>query len=250
MTWSSARTRRAATFRTPPRRANSARRSEARWSRFYRCSKGAKGSAFITSDSQANLPIGCLLKARRRRLVSARAAEELFRCFRLCWFLGLKAPQTARIAVAEMVMCDAQVIDASEPTHVGRRAQTTIPRAIRRLLMLRENGRCIGPGCKNATFAQAHHLTARADGGRHDRGPADYRGTAIDRARVQARGRNALRRSAQSSGLLAKRCCALRSGCWRRKGGVGLVSATRRAGPSLEVRDPVRAESACARRCT
>jgi hypothetical protein len=25
-----------------------------------------------------------------------------------------------------------------------------------------ENGRCIVPGCKNATFAQAHHLTARA----------------------------------------------------------------------------------------
>jgi hypothetical protein len=71
-------------------------------------------------------------------------------------------------AIAEMVLCDAQVIDASEPTHVGQKAKTTIPRAIRRLVMLRDNGRCIVPGCRNSTFVQAHHLTARADGGRHD----------------------------------------------------------------------------------
>jgi hypothetical protein len=71
-------------------------------------------------------------------------------------------------AVAEMVLCDAQVIDASEPTHVGQKAKTTIPRAIRRLVMLRDNGRCIVPGCRNSTFVQAHHLTSRADGGRHD----------------------------------------------------------------------------------
>jgi hypothetical protein len=71
-------------------------------------------------------------------------------------------------AVAEMVLCDAQVIDASDPTHVGQKAKTTIPRAIRRLVMLRDNGRCIVPGCRNATFVQVHHLTGRADGGGHD----------------------------------------------------------------------------------
>jgi hypothetical protein len=71
-------------------------------------------------------------------------------------------------AVAEMVLCDAQVIDASDPTHVGQKAKTTIPRAIRRLVMLRDNRRCVVPGCTNSTFVQAHHLTARADGGRHD----------------------------------------------------------------------------------
>jgi hypothetical protein len=71
-------------------------------------------------------------------------------------------------AVAEMVLCDAQVIDASEPTHVGQKAKPTIPRAIRRLVMLRDNRRCIVPGCTNSIFVQAHHLTARADGGRHD----------------------------------------------------------------------------------
>jgi hypothetical protein len=71
-------------------------------------------------------------------------------------------------AVAEMVLCDAQVIDASEQTHVGQKVKSTIPRAIRRLVMLRDNGRCIVPGCTNSTFVQAHHLTARADGGRHD----------------------------------------------------------------------------------
>ena len=71
-------------------------------------------------------------------------------------------------AVAEMVMCDAQVIDGTEPTHVGQKVKSTIPRAVRRLVMLRDNGRCIVPGCSNSTFVQAHHLTARADGGRHD----------------------------------------------------------------------------------
>jgi hypothetical protein len=71
-------------------------------------------------------------------------------------------------AVAEMVLCDAQVIDASDPTHVGQKAKSTIPRAIRRLVLLRDNGGCIVPGCTNATFVQAHHLTARADGGQHD----------------------------------------------------------------------------------
>jgi hypothetical protein len=71
-------------------------------------------------------------------------------------------------AVAEMVLCDAQVIDASDPTHVGQKAKTTIPRAIRRLVMLRDNGRCGVPGCTNSTFVQAHQLTARTDGGRHD----------------------------------------------------------------------------------
>jgi hypothetical protein len=71
-------------------------------------------------------------------------------------------------AVAEMVMCDAQVIDASDSTHMGQKAKQTIPRAIRRLVMLRDNGRCVVPGCRNSTFVQVHHLTARADGGRHD----------------------------------------------------------------------------------
>jgi hypothetical protein len=111
-------------------------------------------------------------------------------------------------AVAEMVLCDAQVIDASDPTHVGQKAKTTIPRAIRRLVMLRDNRRCVVPGCTNSTFVQAHHLTARADGGRHDRTilgvfaariigqcttSADCRGTAVDGAFIQARRWNALR---------------------------------------------------------
>jgi hypothetical protein len=82
--------------------------------------------------------------------------------------IGNGAAHPIAPAVVEMVMCDAQVIDASEQTHVGQKAKHTIPRAIRRLVMLRDNGRCIVPGCMNSTFVQAHHLTPRADGGRHD----------------------------------------------------------------------------------
>jgi hypothetical protein len=71
-------------------------------------------------------------------------------------------------AIAEMVMCDAQVIDASDRTQVGPRATQTIPPAIRRQVLLRDNGRCIVRGCRNTIALHVHHLTPRSDGGRHD----------------------------------------------------------------------------------
>ncbi|MFZ5893640.1 MAG: HNH endonuclease [Myxococcota bacterium] len=94
--------------------------------------------------------------------------------------------------VAEMTQCDAQVIPevaathvgqrasvathvsqrASTATHVGRpvsqRASQTIPPAVRRQVMRRENGRCVVNGCKQATFVDVHHLKPRDEGGRHE----------------------------------------------------------------------------------
>ncbi|MFZ5893681.1 MAG: HNH endonuclease [Myxococcota bacterium] len=79
--------------------------------------------------------------------------------------------------VAEMTRCDAQVIpDAASThaaaTHVGRhvsqRASQTIPPAVRRQVMRRDNGRCVVKGCKHATFVDAHHLKLRSEGGRHE----------------------------------------------------------------------------------
>ncbi|MFZ5892939.1 MAG: HNH endonuclease [Myxococcota bacterium] len=57
---------------------------------------------------------------------------------------------------------------ASAETHVGQRASQTIPPAVRRQVMRRDNGRCIVNGCKHATFVDAHHLKPRSEGGRHE----------------------------------------------------------------------------------
>jgi hypothetical protein len=96
--------------------------------------------------------------------------------------------------VVEMARCDAQHIgristepthvgaprpgkpphvgdgDDAEPTHVGEHTQATqtIPPALRRKVMRRDQGRCVVPGCRHATFVDLHHITARADGGAHD----------------------------------------------------------------------------------
>ncbi len=48
------------------------------------------------------------------------------------------------------------------------RAKQDVPPAVRRLVLRRDRGRCVFPGCCHATFLDLHHITARAAGGRHD----------------------------------------------------------------------------------
>ena len=75
--------------------------------------------------------------------------------------------------VVEMAECDAQRLT----THVGHdhpatpdtnRATQDIPPATRRAVMRRDGGRCVVPGCRNATFLDLHHLALRSEGGDHD----------------------------------------------------------------------------------
>ena len=70
-------------------------------------------------------------------------------------------------AVAEMALCDAQVIGDSADPHVGRATQA-IPPAVRRHVMRRDNGRCVVSGCKQATFVDVHHIVPRAEAGQHE----------------------------------------------------------------------------------
>ena len=98
--------------------------------------------------------------------------------------------------IAEMARCDAQELrlanadgaadsegDAISETHAGHgvdahagrdlgrrrpRATQTIPPAVRRAVLLRDQHRCQVPGCRHATFVDVHHLRARQDGGRHE----------------------------------------------------------------------------------
>ncbi len=52
--------------------------------------------------------------------------------------------------------------------HVGTRAKQTIPPALRRAVLLRDQHRCRVPGCRNATFLDIHHVELRSEGGRNE----------------------------------------------------------------------------------
>jgi hypothetical protein len=67
-----------------------------------------------------------------------------------------------------------------EHPHVGReagvalarqkrqRATQDTPPAIRREVFWRDRGRCVVPGCRNATYVDLHHLDLRSEGGSND----------------------------------------------------------------------------------
>jgi hypothetical protein len=49
-----------------------------------------------------------------------------------------------------------------------QRARQDTPPAIRREVFWRDRGRCIVPGCRNATYVDLHHLDLRSEGGSND----------------------------------------------------------------------------------
>jgi hypothetical protein len=66
------------------------------------------------------------------------------------------------------------VVDAGEhksAAHVGERpsrARQDVPPAVRRLVMRRDGGRCVVPGCRQGIFLDLHHIELRSEGGDHD----------------------------------------------------------------------------------
>ena len=58
--------------------------------------------------------------------------------------------------------------------HVGHavsastRARQSIPPALRRAVLLRDQQRCRVPGCRHASYLDLHHIQLRSEGGRHD----------------------------------------------------------------------------------
>ena len=57
---------------------------------------------------------------------------------------------------------------AHDHAHPRARAKQTIPPALRRAILLRDQQRCRAPGCKNATFLDLHHIKLRSEGGQND----------------------------------------------------------------------------------
>ncbi|HKO95183.1 MAG TPA: HNH endonuclease signature motif containing protein [Polyangiaceae bacterium] len=56
---------------------------------------------------------------------------------------------------------------ASRNAHVGVRAKQSIPPALRRSVLLRDQRRCQVPGCRNTRYLDLHHLQLRSEGGAH-----------------------------------------------------------------------------------
>jgi hypothetical protein len=69
--------------------------------------------------------------------------------------------------VVEMARCDPQHLGS---THVGRpsRATQDVPPAVRRLVLRRDHGQCVFPGCRHGVFLDIHHIEYRSQGGDHD----------------------------------------------------------------------------------
>jgi HNH endonuclease len=86
--------------------------------------------------------------------------------------------------VVEMARCDAQIlprahVGGTDSAHVAEHAHTretkravkatqTVPPAVRRSVLLRDQHRCRVPGCRHATFVDVHHIQPREEGGAHE----------------------------------------------------------------------------------
>jgi 5-methylcytosine-specific restriction endonuclease McrA len=71
----------------------------------------------------------------------------------------------------EVAHADARVGRAAGVTTAGltrRRARQDTPPATRREVFRRDRGRCVVPGCRNATYVDLHHLDLRSEGGGND----------------------------------------------------------------------------------
>jgi hypothetical protein len=105
----------------------------------------------------------------------------------------LRATQTGRgeavevtAEVAAMARCDAQILPRARVGQANRvymgqaehaharepeqsvKATQTIPPAVRRAVLRRDQHRCQVPGCRHATFVDVHHIQPRDEGGGHE----------------------------------------------------------------------------------
>ena len=70
---------------------------------------------------------------------------------------------TEKIALVEAPRAAASRVRLKRP-----RATQDTPPAIRREVFWRDRGRCVVPGCRNATYLDLHHLDLRSEGGGND----------------------------------------------------------------------------------
>ena len=89
------------------------------------------------------------------RIIEHRCPE----CDR-AWTEGRGGKHELPTDTRSMVECDAEVVQSTDG-HVSR----TIPPATRRAVLVRDEGKCQVPGCRNHRYLDLHHIKHRKDGG-------------------------------------------------------------------------------------
>ena len=129
-----------------------------------------EAQARLVKDSGGGLDDDAVMQSMCRQVLggpvdAGRASYQIAtfvceRCER-----GWQGGRGERVAVeptaVEQARCDGQVV-------AGARATQDVTPATRRQVMLRDGGKCVVPGCRQATWVDVHHLTWREDGGGHD----------------------------------------------------------------------------------
>jgi hypothetical protein len=89
---------------------------------------------------------------------------------------GLTAARPHADGIGELAPCDASQVarlkrQGATKRQGGLKRQRALqdtPPAIRRQVFWRDRGRCVVPGCRNATFVDLHHLDLRSEGGSNE----------------------------------------------------------------------------------
>jgi hypothetical protein len=77
--------------------------------------------------------------------------------------VGAATPESA----ADTARSSSRASGPPAGVRVPARATQTIPPALRRAVLLRDQHRCQVPGCNNVTWLDVHHIELRSEGGRH-----------------------------------------------------------------------------------
>jgi hypothetical protein len=79
--------------------------------------------------------------------------------------VGVPAPAGESLGDA---LADASTTRAAAPAPPIARAKQSIPPAVRRAVLARDQHRCRVPGCTHVTFLDIHHIVPRSEGGSND----------------------------------------------------------------------------------
>jgi hypothetical protein len=71
-------------------------------------------------------------------------------------------------AMVEMARCDALVLPSAHVGAESAKATQTIPPAVRRAVLRRDQHRCQVPGCRHSAFVDVHHIETRASRGKYE----------------------------------------------------------------------------------
>jgi hypothetical protein len=136
------------------------------------------------TDAGDHLGINDELAGANFARIDTGNADQLERAVRAVRGTGEVARAHAPLGrgAGKVAHADARGVNAGEHAHAHmgreaggpraglkrRRATQGTPPAIRREVFWRDRGRCVVPGCRNATYVDLHHLELRSEGGDND----------------------------------------------------------------------------------